>query len=172
MEICIGDYMIRDLQVSDAPSIAKYANNRKIWANLRDVFPHPYHLTDAEEFLTQVIQNEPRVVFAVATEKEAIGTIGLILGTDVHRFTAELGYWLAEPFWNKGIMTSAVKTLSDYAFDNFLLYRIYAEPYTKNPASARVLEKAGFDREGILRSGVFKDGRVLDQWLYAKIRGR
>ena len=91
MEICIGDYMIRDLQVSDAPSIAKYANNRKIWINLRDVFPHPYHLTDAEEFLAQVIQNEPRVVFAVATEKEAIGTIGFILGTDVHRFTAELG---------------------------------------------------------------------------------
>ena len=163
--------MIRDLQVSDAPSIAKYANNRKIWANLRDVFPHPYHLTDAEEFLAQVIHNEPRVVFAVATEKEAFGTIGFILGTDVHRFTAELGYWLAEPFWNKGIMTRAVKTLSDYAFDNFLFYRIYAEPYTTNPASARVLEKGGFDREGTLRSNVFKDGRVLDQWLYAKIRG-
>jgi len=170
MEIRMDDYMIRDLQESDAPSIAKYANNRKIWANLRDVFPHPYHLTDAKEFLTQVIQNKPRVVFAIATEEEAIGTIGLILGTDVHRFTAELGYWLAEPFWNKGIMTGAVKKLSDYAFDKFLLYRIFAEPYVTNPASARVLEKAGYNREGILRSSVFKDGRVLDQWLYAKIR--
>jgi RimJ/RimL family protein N-acetyltransferase len=139
MEIRIGDYMIRDLQESDASSIAKYANNRKIWINLRDVFPHPYHRTDAKEFLAQVLQNEPRVVFGIATEDEAIGTIGLILGTDVHRFTAELGYWLAEP-------------------------------YATNPASARVLEKAGFNREGILRSSVFKDGRVLDQWLYAKIR--
>jgi len=170
MEIRMGHYMIRDLQEGDAPSIAKYANNPKMWINLRDVFPHPYHLTDAKEFLTQVMQNEPRVVFAIATQDEVIGTIGLTLGTDVHRFTAELGYWLAEPFWNKGIMTSAVKKLSDYAFDHFSLYRIYAEPYTTNPASARVLEKAGFNREGILRSSAFKDGRVLDQWLYAKVR--
>ena len=170
MEIRIGEYMIRDLQESDAPCIAKYANNRKIWINLRDAFPHPYHLTDAKKFLTQVIQNQPRVVFAIATEEEAIGTIGLMLGTDVHRFTAELGYWLAEQFWNKGIMTSAVKKLSDYAFDRFFLYLIYAEPYATNPASARVLEKAGFNREGILKSNVFKDGRVLHQWLYAKIR--
>ncbi len=172
MEIRIGDCMIRDLQESDAPSISRYANNRKIWMNLRDIFPHPYRITDARKFLTQVMQNEPRAAFAVATEEEAIGTIGLVLGTDVHRFTAELGYWLAEPFWNKGIMTRAVRKMLDYAFDRFPLYRIYAEPYTTNPASARVLEKAGFHREGILRSSVFKDGRVLDQWLYAKIRER
>lgn len=169
MEIRFGDYIIRDWQESDAPSITKYANNRKIWINLRDAFPHPYHLSDAEEFLAKVMQKEPRTVFAIATEEEAIGSIGLMLETDIHRFTAELGYWLAEPFWNKGIMTDAVKKMTDYAFERFKLYRIHAEPYATNTPSIRVLEKAGFSREGLLRDSVFKDGKVLDQMLYAKI---
>jgi RimJ/RimL family protein N-acetyltransferase len=169
MEICFSDYLIRDWQESDAPSITKYADNRKIWINLRDEFPHPYHLSDAEKFLAKVMQREPRTVFALATEKEAIGSIGLMLGTDVHRFTAELGYWLAEPFWNKGIMTEAVKQLTEYAFEKVELYRIYAEPYATNLASIRVLEKAGFIREGLLCASVFKDGKVLNQDLYAKI---
>jgi RimJ/RimL family protein N-acetyltransferase len=165
----IGKYIIRDWQMEDAPSIAKYADNRKIWMNLRDVFPHPYRLRDAEIFLSRVINANPRTVFAIATEAEAIGSIGLMPGNDVHRFTAEMGYWLAEPFWGKGIMTQAVKCLTAYAIRELKLHRVFAEPYSTNPASARVLEKAGFTCEGVLRSNVFKDGKIRDQLLYSYI---
>ena len=170
MNLKIGKYVIRDWRIDDAPSIAKYANNRKIWINLRDGFPYPYQLPDAENFISKVAQQDPRTVFAIADDKEAIGSIGLMLGEDVHRFTAEMGYWLAEPFWNKGIMSEIVSRFADFAFEKFELNRIVAGPYIGNPASARVLEKAGFVLEGTLRASVFKDGKVLDQFLYAKIR--
>lgn len=159
--------------MEDALSIARYANNRKIWINLRDAFPHPYSLQDAESFISRAIEASPITVFAIATQLEAIGSIGLMLGKDVHRFTAEIGYWLAEPFWGKGIMTQAVKSLTAYGIHDLALHRIFAEPYTTNSASARVLEKAGFICEGILCSNAFKDDKVLDQFLYsyvAKVR--
>ncbi len=165
----IGEHIIRDWQIEDAPCLAKYANNRKIWMNLRDAFPHPYSLQDAEAFISGVNESDPTTVFAIATQSEAIGGIGLVPGTDVHRLTAEMGYWLAEPFWGKGIMTEAVKALTAFATRDLKLHRIFAEPYTTNPASARVLEKAGFIREGILRSNVFKDGKILDQFLYSYV---
>ena len=155
--------------MEDAPSIAKYANNRKIWMNLRDAFPYPYSLKDAESFISRIIETDPITVFAIATQSEAIGSIGLMVGKDVHRYTAEMGYWLAEPFWGKGIMTQAVKSMTSYAIRNLKLHRIYAEPYSTNPASVRVLEKAGFRCEGILRSNVLKDGKVLDQFLYSYV---
>lgn len=169
MERKIGEYIIRDWQMEDASSIAKYANNKKIWMNLRDSFPHPYSLQDAECFISRVIERDPITIFAIATQTEAIGSIGLTIGSDVHRFTAELGYWLAEPFWGKGIMTQAVKSLISYGIHDLRLHRIFAEPYTTNPASARVLEKAGFTCEGILRSNVFKDCKMLDQFLYSYV---
>jgi RimJ/RimL family protein N-acetyltransferase len=165
----IGEYTIREWEMADAPSITKYADNRKIWKNLRDAFPNPYTLQDATSFLSRAMDTYKNTFFAIATPKEAIGAIGLTIGEDVHRFTAELGYWLAEPFWGKGIMTLAVKSLTAYAIDNLKLYRIFAEPYTTNPASAKVLEKVGFTCEGILRSNVFKDGKILDQFLYSYI---
>ena len=170
MELKIGRYMIRDWRTLDSSSIVKYANNKKIWANLRDGFPHPYQLSDAERFLSNVAQQNPRKIFAIADDKEAIGSIGLRLGEDVHRFTAEIGYWLAEPFWNKGIMSKIVIRFAEFAFEKFALNRIFAEPYTENTASVSVLEKAGFVLEGTLRASVFKDGKVLHQLLYAKIR--
>jgi RimJ/RimL family protein N-acetyltransferase len=155
--------------MEDAPSITRYGNNRKIWLKLRDGFPNPYTLRDAEAYIRRVNEMEPRTVFAIATASEAIGSIGLVPGADVHRFTAEMGYWLAEPFWGRGIMTDAVKHMLAYAICELKLHRITAEPYANNPASARVLEKAGFSREGILRSSVYKNGRVLDQFLYSYI---
>lgn len=169
MEIIFKNYMLRDLSKDDAPSLVRYANNRKIWINLRDAFPYPYTLDDAEAFLSRVMQSIPGTFFAIATDTEAIGSIALTPGQDVHRFTAELGYWLAEPFWGKGIMTQAVRTLSEYAFKELGIHRIFAEPYTRNPASARVLEKAGFVLEGIIMENAFKDGRFLDQFIYAKL---
>jgi RimJ/RimL family protein N-acetyltransferase len=170
MKIKFGTYMLRNWQKEDALSIASHANNRKIWANLRDAFPHPYGIVDAEAFLSMVFQQKPRTVFAISHNHEAIGSIGLRIGEDVHRFTAELGYWLAEPFWNNGIMTQAVEKFSEFAFSHFKLNRIYAEPFAFNQASAGVLEKAGFACEGILRANVFKDGKILDQLLYARVK--
>lgn len=137
--------------------------------NLRDAFPHPYRLEDAQLFIARIVESSPKTIFAIATQSEAIGSIGLMIGRDVHRFTAELGYWLAEPFWGKGIMTQAVKRIISHGIQVLKLHRIFAEPYTTNPASAKVLEKAGFACEGIMRSNAFKDGKTLDQYLYSYI---
>ncbi|MBU0995056.1 MAG: GNAT family N-acetyltransferase [Proteobacteria bacterium] len=168
----MGEYIIRDWRIEDAPSIARYANNRKIWLNLRDGFPHPYSLKDAKDFISQAMAIKPASVFAIATKTEAIGSIGFFPGKDVHRFTAEIGYWLAEPFWGKGIVTEAVKRISSYAIHDMKLHRISAEPYATNKASARVLEKAGFTYEGILRASAFKDGEIIDQVIYSLTRIR
>jgi [ribosomal protein S5]-alanine N-acetyltransferase len=170
MRASIGEYLIRDWSCDDAAAIAKYANNRHIATQLRDGFPHPYRRSDADAFLARAMKQDPPTMFAIATDAEAIGSIGLLPGQDVHRLSAELGYWLAEPFWNRGIMTMAVIQIVDYAFAALQLNRVYAEPYATNPASARVLEKAGFLREGVLRANVIKDGEVLDQFLFAKVR--
>lgn len=170
MNAAIGGYTVRDVRIQDAPSMAAYGDNPRVAANLRDVFPHPYHLEDSERFLQSVTEQEPRTVFALATEYEAIGVIGLTLGEDVHRFTAELGYWIGEPFWGRGIMTDAVRVVVEYGFSELGLLRIYAEPYAGNLGSARVLEKAGFELEGLMRANVFKDGLVRDQFLYAVVK--
>jgi ribosomal-protein-alanine N-acetyltransferase len=161
---------IRPWASHDAPALVKYANHRQIWLNLRDGFAHPYTLNDAQAFLERACRQNPPAVCAIATAHEAIGSIGVSPNQDVHRLTAEMGYWLAEPYWGQGIMTEAVTKFADYAFEQFGLVRIYAEPYAPNAASCRVLEHAGFELEGRLRSSVVKDGQILDQYMYAKIR--
>jgi len=170
MKIKFGEYMIRDWKKSDAEAISHYADNPNVAIRLRDRFPCPYTIYDAEGFLAAVSRQDPRTAFAIATRHEAIGGIGLDLGSDVYRFTAELGYWLGEPFWGKGIMTEAVSRFTTWAFEQLKLYRIYANVFATNTASARVLEKAGFEFEGCLRAGVFKDGQILDQLLFARIK--
>ncbi len=160
--------LIRSWTLADAAALQCYANNREIWINLRDVFPHPYSLNDANAFLNHVTQEKPETTFAIATSAQAIGCIGLHLGQDVHCKTAELGYWLAEPFWGRGIMSEAVTEFSRYAFGAFDLQRIYAVPFESNRGSIRVLEKARFICEGRMRASIFKDGKVLDSFLYAR----
>jgi ribosomal-protein-alanine N-acetyltransferase len=166
----LGEYFLRDWQEEDAPALAKYADNRNIWRCLRDGFPHPYRLDHAREYIRRVNAASPLSVFAIATGTEAVGSIGLMLGQDVHRYTAELGYWLAEPYWGRGIVTLAVGAMVEYAFGELGLQRVHAEPYAPNLASARVLEKAGFRLEGRMRASAFKDGRIVDQLLYAIIK--
>jgi len=161
---------IRPWHADDAVALQRYADNRKIWINLRDIFPHPYTLENAHSFLDLVAREKPPATFAIATDSGAIGCIGLRLGADVHRRTAELGYWLGEPFWGHGIMTEAVRAFTAQTFADFDLVRIYAESFASNAASARVLQKAGFTYEGRLRAHVFKDGQVLDALVYAKLR--
>jgi [ribosomal protein S5]-alanine N-acetyltransferase len=126
-------------------------------------------LEDAERFLKLIAQETPETTFAIATSQEAIGCIGLRRGVDVHRKTAELGYWLGEPFWGRGTMTEAVVEFTRWAFQEFSLNRIFAEPFESNEGSIRVLEKAGFAREGRMKANIFKDGKVLDSFLYARV---
>jgi len=170
MRITLTQCEIRSWQQTDAESIARHANNRKIWRNLRDAFPHPYSLDDAHRFITMALKKEPETYFCISSAEQAIGSIGYILHDDVARFTAEMGYWVSEEFWGRGIATEAVRALTTYAMQTHDLHRIYAEPYAWNAASCRVLQKAGFVCEGRMRMSAFKDGQVVDQMLYAAIR--
>jgi len=166
--INIGEWSLRSWAIEDMPALVKYADNRKIWMNVRDVFPHPYTRDDAEEWIKRV--QEPLTNFAIASATEAIGGIGFNLQEDIYRRSAEIGYWLGEPYWNKGIATRAVKALAEYAFANFDLLRLYATVFEWNRASARVLEKNAFILEGRLVKSVSKDGKTIDSMLYALIR--
>lgn len=171
MELEIGEWKIRSLTLADAPAIAAHADNRKIWLNVRDQLPHPYSEGDAKTWIRQVHDSEPETTFAIASDEEAIGAIGFIPQGDVYRKSAEIGYWLGEAFWGQGITTRAVRTLTEYAFKNFDLNRLYAGVFEWNPASVRVLEKAGYTLEGRRRQGVVKDGRLIDELMYGFVRG-
>jgi ribosomal-protein-alanine N-acetyltransferase len=170
MQLKLTRCTIRDYGPDDAESLAKHANNRKVWLGLRDAFPHPYTIEDAKNFLQGSIAGLPRIHFCIEINGEAVGGIGLRPGDDVHRKTAEFGYWLAEEFWGQGIMSEVVPAFVDYCFKEFSLNRIFAMPHSNNPASARVLEKARFILEGRLRKNVVKDGEVLDSLLYARVK--
>ena len=170
MKLTLEQCTIRPWRHDDAESLARHANNRKVWIALRDLFPHPYTIEDAHTFLKSVVNSEPITLFCIEVNRNAVGEIGIRFGADVHRHTAELGYWLGEEFWGRGIMTEAVAAFTDFCFENFQLRRIYAEPFANNPASARVLEKAGFAFEGRLKNNVLKDGKLLDSLLYARTK--
>jgi ribosomal-protein-alanine N-acetyltransferase len=170
MELVLERCTIRPWRLDDAESLTKHANNRKVWLALRDLFPHPYTMQDAQEFLRRTISEQPTTLFCIDVDGRAVGGIGIRVGHDVHRNTAELGYWLGEKFWGRSIMSEAVRAFRDFCFTNFPLHRVYAEPFANNPASARVLEKAGFFFEGRLKNNVIKDGKLLDSVLYAKTR--
>jgi RimJ/RimL family protein N-acetyltransferase len=165
-----GSCIIRPWTRADREPLVRHADNRQVWLMLRDQFPHPYTRADADDWLAHVAQQQPVTSFAIVVGDDAAGGIGLAPQPDVHRRSAEVGYWLGEAFWNRGIMTAAVRAFTTYAFDAFDLIRIFAGVFSSNPASMRVLEKAGYTRVGILRRSVVKDGQVLDQVLYAVTR--
>jgi RimJ/RimL family protein N-acetyltransferase len=162
---------LREWARSDAPRLAELANDRRIWIGLRDAFPHPYSIEDAHRFLDLALGMAPRTFFAILVSGGVAGGIGYSLRTDVERVGAEVGYWVAVQFWGRGVATAAVRQLTRLAFDRHPeLRRLYAMPYVSNLASARVLEKAGYMREGTLREAVLKDGRVMDQYMYSILR--
>jgi len=171
MRIDLERSAVRSFVRADAASLARHADNRAVWRNLRDAFPHPYRLADARRFLRGAIGRDPETVFAIEVEGQAAGGIGFRLHDDVERVSAELGYWLGEPFWGRGIATEAVRAVTGLAFARHGLTRVYALPFEWNAASCRVLEKAGFVLEARLRKSAIKDGRVLDQFLYARVVG-
>lgn len=170
MKISFGDFHIRSYEYSDQEALVKYANNYNISRLLRDHFPFPYTKSDAETWLIHACSQEIETNFVIANEVELIGAIGINLQNDVNRFSSEIGYWLAEPFWGKGITTLALKKFTEYAFNNFSLNRIYANVFEGNDASEKVLLKAGYRKEATLRKAVFKEGKLLDQYIYTILK--
>ncbi len=166
------DFILREWREEDIPSVAVYADNPRIAANLRDVFPHPYTEADAVSYVRGCIAagDEGQLTRAIVIGGKAAGSIGVFCGRDVYRRSAEIGYWLAEPFWGQGIMSEAIRRISEEAFRRFDLVRLYAEPFAANMGSRRALEKAGFELEGILRNSVYKNGRMLDSCVYARLK--
>jgi RimJ/RimL family protein N-acetyltransferase len=160
---------LRPWRREDVPALARAANNPNIACNLRDRFPHPYTERDARAFVHSCLATSPPLSFAIVVDGEAGGGIGISPGSDVERFSAEVGYWLAEPLWGRGIAAEALDLLSAYAFREPNLLRLFALPFADNHQSVRVLEKAGYTREAVLRASAVKDGKVRDQALYARI---
>jgi len=169
VQIKINNWYLRSWREDDVAALVKYANNRKLWLNMQDNFPHPYTVADARAWIRRASQ-QPETYLAIASDTEAIGSIGFNLQQDILRRSADIGYWLGEPFWGKGIAAEAVKAMVKYAFENFDLVRLFAFVFEWNPASMRVLEKSGFKLEARLAKSVTKDGRTIDCFLYALVK--
>jgi RimJ/RimL family protein N-acetyltransferase len=165
-----SDFLLRPWDPGDELSLARHADNPRVAEMLRDGFPQPYSLADAREFLSMVARNKRDVILAIEVEGEACGGIGLFPQKDVYRFNAEIGYWLSESCWGRGIMSRAVGLMVDHAFGKMKFLRLYAAIYEHNLASMRVLEKNGFQKEAIHRKAVTKGGRRLDEHLYALLK--
>lgn len=163
--------VLRPWRRSDADPLVRHANNINVARQLRDRFPHPYTRDHAREFLEAVAGAEPPTNFAIEVAGEAGGGLGFVAGRDVERYSAEVGYWLGEALWNRGIASEALELFTRYAFDRLRLLRLFALPLADNTASIRVLEKAGFAREGTLRAACVKYGEPRDQVMYARING-
>ena len=166
------EILLRPWRAEDAKEIWCYANNRKVAENLRDVFPFPYEQRDATDFIGHCIKSEGKgqICRAICVDEKPVGSIAISLGQDVYRRSAELGYWLAEPFWGKGIMSQAVAQICQEAFERFDIVRIYAEPYAYNKGSRRVLEKARVVLEGSSKQSVYKNGQMHDSCIYALLK--
>ena len=163
--------LLRPWRRNDLRILTQLANNFNIWVNLRDRMPHPYNTRHAEAFIAYCEKQKPIHVFAIECEDEVVGSIGLELKDDVYRISAEIGYWIGEPYWGKGIATEAVRQMTDYCFREFpLIIRLYAEVFENNKASMKVLEKNGFHMEGIRQKALIKNKIILNDWVWVKFR--
>jgi len=170
MELVDGEVRLRPLRYSDRKRVAKLANNFKLWNNLRDVLPHPYTLEDADKFLDMVKKQNRLLTFAIEYKYEFVGVIGMVPGVDVYRKGSEIGYWIGEPFWGKGIATRALNLATDYAFETLNFIRLHSGVFANNDASKKVLEKCGYQLEGISKNAVFKNKKLMDEYRYAKLK--
>jgi RimJ/RimL family protein N-acetyltransferase len=161
------EFTLRPWSTNDVNSLVKYANNRRIANNMTDKFPHPYTVTDGLFFIAFATADSPTHVFAIDVDQEAVGGIGIHPQADVHRKNAELGYWLAETFWGKGIVSAAIRQIVDFAFDTYDVDRVFARPFGTNVASQRVLQKNGFALEGHFKGTIYKNGEYIDELIYA-----
>ena len=170
MEINGTCFKLRGWKPEDAESLQKHANNTHISDFLLDRFPSPYTMEDAVNWIKLMQNQDPMVNFALDVDGEVVGVIGLELRGDVYRKAPLLGYWISEDYWGRGIMPEAVKLIAGYAFKNLDVVRIQAGILSNNPKSMRVMEKAGFIKEGILKSSIIKKGVILDEHIYAVIK--
>ncbi|MBW8773418.1 MAG: GNAT family N-acetyltransferase [Gemmatimonadetes bacterium] len=169
-EIPLSGALLRPWRASDAASLAQHANDDEVWRNMRDRFPHPYTLKDAREWLAFAMTLPAGTNFAIDVDGAAVGGISFEPLGDVFRVGAEVGYWLGRRYWGRGIATEGVRALTAHAFRHFDFVRLQASVFSWNPASARVLEKAGYTLEATNRRAMIKDGKVGDRWLYVKLR--
>lgn len=162
----MNHFILRKWQKGDEASLTENANNPKIWTNVRDYFPSPYTLTDAYEWIN-FVQNE-KCHFAIEVGGKAVGGIGVIFQQDVARSNVEIGYWLGEAYWGKGIASAAVAQMVEYVFSTYPeIHRIFAGVFQYNTASMRVLEKAGFEQEAVLKEAVIKNNQLWDEHIFA-----
>ncbi|QJD80211.1 GNAT family N-acetyltransferase [Spirosoma rhododendri] len=161
------DFDLRPWTMDDLGSLVSYANNPRIARNMTDKFPHPYTEADGLSFIEFATADSSAHIFAIDVAGEAVGGIGVHPQPDIHRKNAELGYWLAEPFWGKGIISAAIKRAVDVAFETYDIDRIFARPFGTNVASQRVLQKNGFVLEAQFRGTLYKNGEYLDELIYA-----
>lgn len=159
---------MEDIENVDPQDIQTMANNKKLWLNMRNIFPHPYTLEDAVFYKS--MDYAPNLRWAIHYDGDFVGMIGIHKQQDVYAKNLEIGYWIGEPHWNKGIATIAVKTVCDFVFKNLDVKRIFAGVFDYNPASAKVLEKARFEREGVFKKAVYKEGKYLNELRYGLIR--
>jgi ribosomal-protein-alanine N-acetyltransferase len=162
--------VIRGWRLEDASSLLLYANNRNVWRNLYDVFPHPYTRQDADRWLALATTAQPNTHLAIEVGQTAVGGVGVTIGEGQFRHVGSVGFWLGEPYWGRGIMSEVLPAITADAFERLGLTRLSATVFEWNPASMRVFEKAGYSREGVLRRSIAKDGQILDQVVFAKLR--
>jgi [ribosomal protein S5]-alanine N-acetyltransferase len=165
-----SDIQLHPLTEHMAPDLAQIANDREVWIQLRDRFPHPYHQQDAEAFISMVAHQNPLLIRGIFFQQQLCGVISITPMQDVHRISAEIGYFLGKDFWGKGIATVAVRQMTAYAFQMLPIERIFAGIFSSNPASMRVLEKNGFTLEGVSKRAIVKADAILDEHLYALYR--
>jgi len=162
--------VVRDLEPGDAADLACHADNRKVWLNLRDRMPHPYGEADAAAYIKAAAAMDPSTVFGIEVAGETAGSVGFTLHGDIDRCGGEIGYWLGEAYWGRGVITEILRILTPWALDAYSLCRVFAIPFADNAASCRVLVKAGYALEGTMRRSAIKAGVVRDQRLYAFVR--
>lgn len=161
---------LRLWEISDINDLIEYANNPNIAQNMTNAFPHPYTKEAGLKFIEIAQSHSPAQVFAICVNNHAVGAIGVHPQQDIHEKCAELGYWLAESFWGKGIMSWTVKQMIAYAFQNFDIVRLYARPFSSNEGSQKVLEKCGFNLEARLKKSIYKNGTYLDELIYSIVK--
>jgi RimJ/RimL family protein N-acetyltransferase len=160
------DFKLRPWSMDDLPSLVKYAANFDIAKNMMDSFPHPYSEKSGIDFI-EMTQRTKNLILCIEIDGEAAGSTGIHLRSDIYRKNAEIGYWLAEPFWGKGIISRVIPMIVDKGFDTFDIERIFANVFARNKASQRVLEKSGFVLEGQFEKTIFKNGQFEDEMVYA-----
>ena len=171
MEIKGSHFLLRKIKIEDRFQLADIANNRKIWLNLRDKFPHPYALEDADFYINMILQEDPQYSFAIEVDGKFAGMVGLLPMDDVYRKTSEIGYWLGEQYWGKGIMTEACQLVTDYGFDTLGFIRLHAGVFEHNVGSMRILEKCGYRKDCVFEKAIIKDGKICDEHRYSIVRG-